>query len=1319
MATQYGQAIPMSRYDASSDGSSYYDGTAGITTENCEVIGLTIQPVSGSTTRYMGYWHDPHKQWVDHYEVQWYYLNGKSKWIAESVQSVSNSSYTTRWEGSVQVTEFQCQYSLPSSVTVNGIKFRARPISKKRKVVVGRDSNGSSKYEDRPYFETPAWATSATKAISQGMEAPDAPTSLAVALDGTKAKLTWRCTSTLATQVVVYRAMDNSGWGSVATLKRKDSMSWTDSKCAVGHHYAYRLRALNEKSKKYSEYTSTVTVDEKPARCTDLKATLANETGVKLTWKNNGSVGTGFTVYYSDSLDSLKNNSLTNVQTRSFDGNMEKCQIEGLARGKTWYFRLKRKSSAGLGDYAYVNTTSKTVTASIKLAADPSTIVTVPATPTSNSLYLDSKGNLVIVVTVAGAKRDEKWEIQWSHVSGYTDDSTGSVSIDEAPKSIRRKGTDFSYGGAATGYSVVGTGVIYTMTKLDEGTTYYVRVRRVNKEKQSPWVHVGSIEIPSTAAPDANAPTLHAAYPNGSYIVVVFGNSGSRADETAEIQLSSVSGDFADDGVRNVTYSQEYRTVYQSPDGESYSHEPATGWLAWNLGAIFTITSVETGTKYWVRVCRKNKDNVASAWSETLTCTVPALPEEGKPTSAPTAPSDLTCEPQSVEYPSNIRLGWAEAESQTPDVEYASYEIQWTSNPGAFADNAMGDIESATWESDDPDETEQHYTITNLTRGTQWWFRVRKVNELGNGPWATALAGDTYGSETTCTLTIAAEADVLTAPTTVETLAGYELGDVVSLAWTHNSAQESEQSAWEMELRVTIDEVSQTGSMSGEDATDVIAIELDELVVDEDGTETTIQIPDGTLIEWRVRTQGVVDWSPWSGWRQFEVWAPPSVAIALFDSQRNDVADDGLTSMPFTIQLTASGAADANQPIEWWAEIVAAEDYDVDDYTGAGSHVGAGNALWRGSLSAGEAGFDPDVWERVIGVQEVRLQTGISYEVHGGCVTAQGIRADAEPYDLMPEWSIDIPTPTAEVTFDLVRYACNVVPWCMAPITRDAMESQDETVSALPATIELDGATIGDETSVVVELSGDPLGGELWELDADNATVTLSDEIEAQLPATFTVLWGDPALRDNTILDVYRIDSGGRPLLIAEGIDNDGTAETVDPHATYGTATYRIVATDTETGQQGAMDMSCPTPIDNVTIQWGEGEGIDDDETWETAAFAGHRVDLLMDLKLSESYSPDAVTREYAGRRHPVVYYGTQRGQKASLSSNVMRTRDRYTIAMLRKLADAMEPVYVRTPNGLGFWAHVTPNITESYDSEAVSVSLDVTRVETPEGEVP
>ena len=1059
---------------ASRDLSSTYPSTVSKETFSC--TGLSITNVSGSDTRLLGYFFFGWPQAVDHYEAQWYYLNDKGKWIAETVQNVSSSAYTQYWENGKLQTRRQTQYTVPSGVTVKSVKFRVRPVSKTHQVAVGTNKDGSTRYGNEPYFDKTKWAMSAAKTYAANLAAPAAPTNLSATLSGTNVRLSWQCSDPLATKVVVYRSTDRAGWGTVATLDRKASMSWTDTKCAVGHHYAYRLRALNGKSKKYSDYTQAVTVDEKPSRPKSLKATLANASGVKLTWENTGYVGTGFTVYYSDSLQSLQNNSLTNVQTKSFDGNMEKCQIDNLERGKTWYFRLRRKSGNLLSDYAYAasSTPSKAVmTVSMKLAADKKDEVTTPTKPTAQALYIDSGGVLRIVATVTGEKSGEKWEIQTSNASGWTGDTTRTITVEDPPKAIRKRNSDNAYGynsSTPTGYTAVGKGVIYSIAEPGAGKRYYVRVRRVNDSKQSAWVTVGNILVPSSTAPAATAPTLEAAYANGEHLVVVFGNASSRKDETSEIQLSSVSSAFTDDAVRTMTYDGAYRTVYKK--GSDYSYTSAAGWAAWQMGVIYTITNVEENTQYWIRVRRKNSAGTASAWSSVKTVTMPVTLQEGVPTDVPTTPSELTCAPQSDEHPENVRLDWAERSGQTPDVEYATYEIQWTKNAGAFADNAAGDIESATYETETPSATAQHFTVTGLDRGEQWWFRVRKQNEKGNGPWAAAKAGATYANETTCTLTVEPEAEVLTAPTTVATLAGYEQGDVINLSWTHNSEQESDQSAWEVEFRVTIDEVETTGTMSGEDATNVIAIDLGDLEIDVEGTGTTIQIPDGTLIEWRVRTKGVTDWSPWSGRRQFFVWAPPSVAISVLDGQGRDVADYGLTSMPLTVQVSSSGAAEQNESVEFWAEIYAAEDYDVDDYAGGGSHVGAGTVVWRGSITAGAAGFDPELWERVVSVSEVRLSNGVSYCIRGGTVTAQGIRADAEQYEFTPQWSADTPSPVAEVSFDSVSYAGHVIPSCVVAPTRSSMQSIAVLFNHLPHTISLGSAAVTDDTIVVVEAGG-------------------------------------------------------------------------------------------------------------------------------------------------------------------------------------------------------------------------------------------------------
>lgn len=1305
----------------SSSGSSSSSGASYVNPNTQLCVGVWCDRVGGSDTQYIGYFYYFWPDAVDHYEAQWYYLNGGNSWIAAGVQNVSTSMYTQFWEDGKYHTRYQTTYSIPSGVTVKAVKFRVRPISAKRQVYVGMSSSGSARYEQQPYFSNSGWAWSEAHTNAASLAAPDAPTNLKAELSGTNAKLTWTCSSALASSVVVYRSMDGGTWGTLATLKRAANGTYVDRTCVVGHRYSYRLRALNGSSNKYSAYTSAVSVIEKPSAPTGLKATLANATGVKLTWTNTGKVGDGFVVYYSDDFNALKNNSLTNVHSKSFDGTGTVCQIDGLERGKTWYFRLKRRSEAGLSGYATTVTStaqSKVVTASLALAADPSTVVTTPARPTAEALYVDGSGMLRIVALVVGQKSGEKWEVQWSHVSGYTDDTTRTVTVEDAPKAIRKNQTTgaYSYGSATSKLVAVGTGLIYAMSEPDAGTTYYVRVRRVNDKKQSAWTSLGSVAVPADTAPAAAAPTLAAAYANGAYLNIVWGNAGSRADEKSEVQISTVSASFTDDTVQTLTYEGAYRTVYER-DG-AWSYERASGWAAWQMGVIYTLTSVEADVTYWVRARRLNSNDTPSAWSETLACTIPAAPGEGKPVAPPTAPTALTCRAQSDEHPDNVRLDWAEAEGATPDAEFATYEVQWTSNAGAFADNAAGDIESADYETEEADATAQHFTVTGLERGVQWWFRVRKVNELGNSGWASALAGDTWASETVCTMAVEPEVETLAAPTTVATLAGYQMGDVINLAWTHNSEQESEQSAWEVGVRVTIDEDTTEGGMSGEGADNVLPIDLGALVFVREGVEEEVEVPDGTVIDWRVRTRGVGDWSPWSGWRTFAVWAPPSVTVGLLDGRGDDVADAGLTAMPLTVVLESGGSAEGNAVVEWWAEISAAESYDVSDYDGSGSHVGSGTVLWRGSSASGDDGFSPTRWERAVSVEELSLASGIRYEVRAGIATAQGIRVDAEPYGVTPSWDTDVPTPLVDVYFNLTQYACHVLPRCMEPVHEADAHTVTASVSSLPATIALSpSATI--DSDVYVEVGGTPLTGEQWELDVDASAVTILADAGVEVPASATVMWGEPTLREGTTLAVYRLDANGEPLMLASGLANDGEQEVVDPHATFGSSAYRVVATDAETGRQGATDAVCATPVDHVVIQWGEGTCIDDEEAWDTATFAGRRIELLCDLKLDESYAPDAVMREYAGRKHPVAYYGTQRGQSGSVSSDVAIDVDAETVAMLRLMADSMTPVHVRTPSGLSFWAHVSQStITTGYNSASGAVSLSFVRVEVPEGEV-
>jgi hypothetical protein len=204
----------------------------------------------------------------------------------------------------------------------------------------------------------------------------------------------------------------------------------------------------------------------------------------------------------------------------------------------------------------------------------------------------------------------------------------------------------------------------------------------------------------------------------------------------------------------------------------------------------------------------------------------------------------------------------------------------------------------------------------------------------------------------------------------------------------------------------------------------------------------------------------------------------------------------------------------------------------------------------------------------------------------------------------------------------------------------------------------------------------------------------------------------DGELAEGVELSVWRVDAGGAVTLIGDGIANDGTQWVRDPHPTFGTCTYRIVATDLATGAQAATDGTVETPWARVCIQWDEDwllvvtDGVDGERP------EGHRLDLPYNLRIKETSDPDVVLREYDGRDAPVAYYGTQLGIGGDWTADLRKGIDEAERAALRELMRWRDDCYVRDPYGNGYWASVqVRSLDHDYDSEAEAVSITVTRV--------
>lgn len=284
------------------------------------------------------------------------------------------------------------------------------------------------------------------------------------------------------------------------------------------------------------------------------------------------------------------------------------------------------------------------------------------------------------------------------------------------------------------------------------------------------------------------------------------------------------------------------------------------------------------------------------------------------------------------------------------------------------------------------------------------------------------------------------------------------------------------------------------------------------------------------------------------------------------------------------------------------------------------------------------------------------------------------------------------------------------------------------TDSGNSLTIELDPGDISLESgcsytlkvTVAMDsgLTGEGIGNFTvdWLEDLYNPDAEVSIDEEA-LCAYLTPFCEDEEenLVEGAVLTVYRREYDGSFTKIAENIANDKVTTVTDPHPALDHARYRIVARSTSNGSIGYSDLpAMPIEEPSVVIQWDEA-WTDFDYDEESApvepVWKGSMVRIPYNIDTSEKHDPDVSLIEYIGRKHPVSYYGTQRGESASWSFEVPKT-DKETVYALRRLAVWPGDVYVREPSGVGYWAHITVSLSMKHKDLTVPVTIDITRVE-------
>ena len=362
---------------------------------------------------------------------------------------------------------------------------------------------------------------------------PNAPTGLAVALqNGPQGALSWTDVATNEDSYVVERAVSGSPAFALVAVLPANATTWNDFAVLAGVAYDYRVAAVNLISGKslYSN-TATLSVPGSPWAPTSLAAVIQAGPKVSVTWADNASNETGFTVQRSDSggayttVATLPANTASFTDIRVFVGGSYAYQV--CAFNQTGASPWAGPATVGLFLPAAPSGLAATVS---RTAAGPDTVTlnwvdnasnetgftiqrATNAAFTANLITYSVAANVTTYSNAVAHGQTYYYRVRAANVlgaSGWSNTATvttvpmtpgGFRSTKQTRTAISLAWTDLSANetgyqiqirraGVATWSSAVTTApnaTSYVDTALARNTTYIYRIRGANAVGKSPW----------------------------------------------------------------------------------------------------------------------------------------------------------------------------------------------------------------------------------------------------------------------------------------------------------------------------------------------------------------------------------------------------------------------------------------------------------------------------------------------------------------------------------------------------------------------------------------------------------------------------------------------------------------------------------------------------------------------------------------------------------------------------------------------------------------------------------------------------------------
>lgn len=696
------------------------------------------------------------------------------------------------------------------------------------------------------------------------------------------------------------------------------------------------------------------------------------------------------------------------------------------------------------------------------------------------------------------------------------------------------------------------------------------------------------------------------------------------------------------------------------------------------------VVTVPAGHEYTVR-CRSYRDGLYSDWT-------------GYSDSQGTVPASmgeiLVCKAASS---TSVYLMWAEVSGAD------SYEIEYSVKRDYL--EGSDEIQTKTVNTN-------VYTLTGLDSGMEYFFRVRAVNTNGETSWSTIKS-----------VVLGTKPD---APTTWSSTTIAVTGEPLYLYWVHNSEDQSRETKAEVEM--TVDGVTTTEEIqNGNFGTDTASLANDHYYISEYNHESvTIVVPNLS--------------SNIGGFIRFYVRRDDSAGESVFDeiysitSKSKTIKISGLmpeTAYCCNVGLDSVGYDEPGHGTKWWGGLYwSSTKEETENLSGSYRFDTSGHRdvelRWR-VRTAGVTGEYGD-WsiQRLVNIYAPATLAIQLKDYEGNSMSK------------LTQFPFTINCEAGPSTQEIISYHLSVV-------ANEAYETTDITgvEKIIGAGTEVYSKYF--DTSEQLEVIMSP-----YDIDLENGIsytvkgiVTMNSGLTAEDESTFTVGWTDedyaPTAEigvDNDIfsavirpycfdenyelvegitLAVYRREYDGTFTEIMTGLPNGPATYITDPHVALDLARYRIVAISDETGAISYRDVSGPSAKrPPIVIQWDEtwtSFDVDEDAVTEPNPWTGSMLKLPYNIDISPSYNIDVAHVEYAGRKHPVSYFGTQLGETASWSTIIPKS-DKDTLYALRRLAVWTGNVYVREPSGMGYWATISVSYNLKHCEVTVPVTLDITRVE-------